>query len=81
MALTQQTRLAKVFSPLGDNTLLLERMDGVEELGRPFEFELSLVSEQIALPLDALLGKPMGLSLQLHDGGERYFHGIVARAS
>src|SRR5690606_35464987 len=53
----------------------------VEELGRPFEFELSLVSEQIALPLDALLGKPMGLSLQLHDGGERYFHGIVARAS
>ena len=81
MSLSQSTRLAQVSSPLGEDALILERMDGVEELGRPFEFELSLVSEDIALPLDALLGKPMGLSLQLHDGSERFFHGIVARAS
>ena len=81
MALTQQTRLAKVSSPLGENVLLLERMDGVEELGRPFEFELALISEDPALPLDALLGKPMGLSLGLYDGSQRYFHGIVARCS
>jgi type VI secretion system secreted protein VgrG len=81
MGLSQQTRLAKISSPLGDDVLILEHMDGHEELGRPFELELALVSEDPEVKLAALLGKPMGLSLELHDGSERYFHGIVARAS
>ena len=81
MAITQQARMAKVSSPLGPNVLVLDRLDGHEELGRLFDYELSLVSENYAIKLDALLGKPMGVSLELPDGSQRYFHGIACRCS
>ncbi|SFA63438.1 type VI secretion system Vgr family protein [Metapseudomonas otitidis] len=81
MQITQSTRMAKVSSPLGANVLVLERLDGHEQLGRLFDYELSLVSENPAIKLDALLGKPMGLSVELPDGSKRYFHGIAARCS
>ncbi|WP_374980900.1 type VI secretion system tip protein TssI/VgrG [Pseudomonas solani] len=81
MAITQQARMAKVSSPLGPNVLVLDRLDGHEELGRLFDYELSLVSENYSIKLDALLGKPMGVSLELPDGSQRYFHGIACRCS
>ncbi|MDQ7984956.1 type VI secretion system tip protein TssI/VgrG [Pseudomonas sp. G34] len=81
MAITQQSRMAKVSSPLGENALVMERMAGSESLGRLFHYELSLASENASLKLNALLGKPMGLAVQLADGSDRYFHGIVARCS
>ncbi len=81
MAITQQSRMAKVNSPLGDNVLVMERLAGSESLGRLFQYELSLASENSSLKLNALLGKPMGLAVQLADGSDRYFHGIVARCS
>ncbi|WP_394353064.1 type VI secretion system Vgr family protein [Metapseudomonas otitidis] len=73
--------MAKVSSPLGGDVLLLDRLDGHDELGRLFDYELELVSEDHNLQLDALLGKPMGVSVELPDGGQRYFHGIAARCS
>ena len=39
MALAQQTRLVRVDSPLGAEVLQLQRMEGREELGRPFAYE------------------------------------------
>jgi len=81
MAITQKTRLVQVSSPLGDDVLVLQRMEGVEELGRIFQYELELTSEDQAIKFDQLLGKPMSLALELHDGGKRYFHGIVCRCS
>ncbi|WP_339492867.1 type VI secretion system Vgr family protein [Pseudomonas sp. EA_15y_Pfl2_R67] len=77
MAITQNNRLVQVDSPLGDDVLLLQSMDGSEELGRLFHYELDLTSEDRAITFDQLLGKPMGLTLELYDGGKRYFHGIV----
>nr|WP_165668194.1 type VI secretion system tip protein VgrG [Pseudomonas otitidis] len=81
MAISQRARMAKVSSPLGGDVLLLDRLDGHDELGRLFDYELELVSEDHNLQLDALLGKPMGVSVELPDGGQRYFHGIAARCS
>ncbi|XBY67074.1 type VI secretion system tip protein VgrG [Pseudomonas solani] len=81
MAITQRARMAKVSSPLGGDALLLDRLDGHEELGRLFDYELSLISEDHSIQLDALLGKPMGVSLELPDGSQRYFHGIACRCS
>nr|WP_298142693.1 type VI secretion system tip protein TssI/VgrG [uncultured Pseudomonas sp.] len=77
MAITQNNRLVQVDSPLGGDVLLLQSMDGSEELGRLFHYELDLTSEDRAIKFDQLLGKPMGLTLELHDGGKRYFHGIA----
>ncbi|HBO8620477.1 type VI secretion system tip protein VgrG, partial [Pseudomonas aeruginosa] len=81
MLFSQHTRLVHVDSPLGPEVLQLQRLEGREELGRLFSHELELVSSNPALPLDALLGKPMSLALELPGGSRRYFHGIVARCS
>ena len=81
MLFSQHTRLVHVDSPLGPEVLQLQRLEGREELGRLFSHELELVSSNPALPLDALLGKPMSLALELPGGSRRHFHGIVARCS
>lgn len=81
MLFNQASRLAKITSPLGPDVLLLNEMGGDEELGRLFSYELQLNSLDANIDLNQLLGKPMSVSLQLADGGERYFHGLVARCS
>ncbi|MGE8414017.1 MAG: type VI secretion system Vgr family protein [Pseudomonas sp.] len=81
MLFQQSTRLAQVNCPLGPDVLLLKNMGGSEELGRLFDYQLQLTSSDAAIDLNQLLGKPMGLSVQLDGGGQRYFHGIVARCS
>ncbi|WP_321849570.1 type VI secretion system tip protein VgrG [Pseudomonas paraveronii] len=81
MLFNQTSRLAKITSPLGPDVLLLNQMGGGEELGRLFAYELQLTSLDANIDLNQLLGKPMSVGLQLADGGERYFHGIVAQCS
>ncbi|CAH0274865.1 type VI secretion system tip protein VgrG [Pseudomonas mediterranea] len=81
MLFNQATRLAKITSPLGPEVLLLKDMGGGEELGRLFNYELQLHSLDNAIDLNQVLGKPMCVSMQLDGGGERHFHGIVARFS
>ncbi|MBI2379777.1 MAG: type VI secretion system tip protein VgrG [Gammaproteobacteria bacterium] len=81
MALKQAARLVQVTTPLGSDKLLLGRMQAWEALGRPFRYELELLSEDPNLALDKLLGRPAGLRLSLPDGGERLFHGIVSECS
>ena len=81
MLFNQASRLAKITSPLGPDVLLLNEMGGDEELGRLFSYELQLNSLDANIDLNQLLGKPMSVSLQLADGGARYFHGLVARCS
>ncbi|MDT9629682.1 MULTISPECIES: type VI secretion system Vgr family protein [Pseudomonas] len=81
MLFNQASRLAKITSPLGPDVLLLNEMGGGEELGRLFNYELQLTSLDANIDLNQLLGKPMSVGVQLADGGERHFHGIVARCS
>ena len=81
MLFNQASRLAKITSPLGPDVLLLNDMGGGEELGRLFTYELQLTSLDANIDLNQLLGKPMSVGVQLADGGERHFHGIVARCS
>lgn len=81
MLFQQSTRLAQVNCPLGPDVLLLNSMGGGEELGRLFDYQLQLTSSDANIDLNQLLGKPMGLGVQLDDGSQRYFHGIVARCS
>ncbi|KRP63008.1 type VI secretion system Vgr family protein [Pseudomonas trivialis] len=81
MLFNQASRLARITSPLGPDVLLLNEMGGGEELGRLFNYELQLTSLDANIDLNQLLGKPMSVGVQLADGGERHFHGIVARCS
>ncbi|MGY4491399.1 type VI secretion system Vgr family protein [Pseudomonas sp. TE3610] len=81
MFFSQSSRLVQVYSPLADNVLLLKDMGGVEELGRLFAYDLQLTSQDPAINLNLLLGKPMALGLGLDNGSTRYFHGVVSRCS
>jgi type VI secretion system secreted protein VgrG len=57
--------------------LLLETLRGHEALGRPYRFELTLLSSEPNLDPDDVLGKPLAVVIQLNTGQERFFHGIV----
>ena len=57
--------------------LEMKSMSGREELGRPFEYDLELVSSDANLDLGELLGKPMTVRLEITPLKYRYWNGIV----
>ena len=77
---------ARFQSPLGDQ-LLFHHMEAEEELGRPFKYDLTLLSESGDLVLADLLGQLVTVELDLPDttatpnDGIRYFNGYVTRFS
>ena len=62
-------------SSLGDS-LLLRRMHGHEELGRPFVYSLELLS-LAPVQAEQVLGLPMTVKLGLPGDDTRYFHGYT----
>jgi type VI secretion system secreted protein VgrG len=73
-----ETRHVRLLSSLPPDQLMLQRVRGREELGRPFVFELELLSPDPSLALDDLLGDSMTIALELTKG-TRYFNGICTR--
>ena len=76
MSLSQNDRLLKITTPLGEGAILLQGFSGREELSKPFEYALSLVSDSV-IDGAALLHQP--ISWTVHDPEEtpRVFHGQV----
>ncbi len=72
-------RDTSVTGPFPKGVLLLETLKGQEELGRPYKFELGLLSKEPDLDPADVLGKPLAVCIQLNTGKERFFHGIVTR--
>ncbi len=82
MLFSQHTRLVHVDSPAGTRGPATATAGGSRRAGPAVPATSSNWSRAIPpLPLDALLGKPMSLALELPGGSRRYFHGIVARCS
>ncbi len=75
MALLGQDTL--VTGPLDKGVLLLETFAGYEALGEPYNYELTLLSTNPAIPVGDVLGKPLTVHIKLDSGKYRYFHGIV----
>ncbi len=76
--------LIEVTSPdraFSDGEFVCRQLTGTEELGRPFEYTLDLLSEDHDFSLEKLLGRSVTTSIELPDGGYRYFNGIVANAT
>ena len=70
-------RTAVFASPLGEGPLLFYSMSGREALGRPFLYEVDLLSHDVNIDLSALLGQPASVALERNDGTVREFTGIV----
>jgi type VI secretion system secreted protein VgrG len=68
----------EIATPLGDD-LLFHRMRAHEEMSRPFEYHLDLLSMKPDIPLDDILGKNVTVKLALPDDSTRYFNGYVTR--
>jgi type VI secretion system secreted protein VgrG len=78
MPITQANRAIKITSPFKENALLVERLSYTEQLGRPFELQLHLESEDGNLNPDTILGHEVTVSFPLPSGGgKRFFNGYV----
>jgi len=70
-------RDTSVTGPFPKGVLLLETLQGHEALGRPYKFQLGLLSQEPNLDPDDVLGKPLAVGIKLNNGDDRFFHGIV----
>lgn len=64
-------------SARGDQ-LLFASMDATERLGELFRFRLRMLGKDAHVDLQRLLGTPMAVHMQMPDGYQRWFHGMVA---
>jgi type VI secretion system secreted protein VgrG len=68
-----------ISGPPADAKLIFESLTGREELGRLFEFKLSLLSENKSVALADVLGKNLTVTIQFTDDRKRYFNGDIVR--
>ena len=78
---TQDHREISVTCALADDVLLFHRMTGSDELGRLSEYRVQLLSTRNDIKLSDVLGKGMGVHVELPDRSVRHYNGIVTRFS
>lgn len=79
-ATTQENRILSITTPLGKDVLLVNNLAGTERISRLFSFHLQLLADRdkaSSVSANALIGQKVSVSLELREGGRRYFHGIV----
>jgi len=77
---TQDENTFRVLTPLGKDVFLLRRIRGTEGISELFDIELeALVSTDVNVPFDAVLGQKVTVSVHLPDGSPvRWIDGICA---
>lgn len=81
MTIVQTDRLLSISTPLGKDVLLIHGMHATESVSRPFRISAELFSRDGAIEAKKIIGEQVCITLELPDGEERYFHGIVSRFS
>ncbi|UCC98957.1 MAG: type VI secretion system tip protein VgrG [Phycisphaerales bacterium] len=76
---TQKNRELAIYTPLGEDVLLLISMSGTEQLGQPFEYLLELASDDHQIHAKDVVGQNVTIRLELGAGRTRYFDGHVSR--
>ncbi|CAE6792381.1 type VI secretion system Vgr family protein [Paraburkholderia nemoris] len=78
--LAQSDRLLKLDTPLGADVLLPQRLIGISQLGRQFEFTLDAISTTDNIELKTLIARPVTLWVQQTDQSYVPHHGYVHTA-
>ena len=79
---SQSGRMLALKTPLGDDALLLETIQGTESISAPFQFQLGLLAESATpIAFDTLLGELATVSITLPDGSIRPINGVIVRLS
>ncbi len=76
---TQATRHIAIETSLGEDVLLLQSFSAHEEISRLFEFDLNLLSEDYEINFDDIIGQNVTISMELPEGGKRYWNGYINR--
>jgi len=76
---TQDSRLIAVETPLGKDVLLLTSFDGVESVSSPFQFQLTVLSTNLEISPETIIGKQITVKIQNEHG--RVFNGFVQQFS
>lgn len=80
MPLKQDSRMLGFSTPeLPDDTLAIRSFSLQEHIGRMFQIEAELSSEQANIDFDKVVGHPATIRLNLLNKEKRYFNGIVSR--
>ncbi len=79
MPIASSARTVAISSPLGEDVLLFLRMTATEELGRMFQFDVEMISENFDISHEDILGQNMTVRMELPDGNTRYFNGFASR--
>jgi type VI secretion system secreted protein VgrG len=81
---SQQSRLLAIDTPLGDDQLLMTRLDGEESISSLFEFTVEMYSLDKAVAAESLVGQNVTLKIAsvdedslYMDGSYRYINGYV----
>ena len=75
---SQDRRLLTLNTPLGADTLLLERMDGTETISSLYAYTLHVRAFSDQIDPAQLIHRPVNWNLRCEDQSLRPFHGLVA---
>ena len=77
---TQATRNLAINTPLGEDKVLIVNATLNEQLGRLFQLEVDLISEDPGIVFDSIVGQNVSIRLNLlNSKTPRYFNGYVSR--
>ena len=76
---TQKNRLLAISTALGDDGLLIKDFSISEQLGRMFQIDVELMSDDTAVDFDKVVGTNATIRLQMAGEEPRYFNGFVSR--
>lgn len=75
---TQTNRSMRIYTPAGEDVLLLERITGDEWVSHPFEYHVDLLSENDSVSADTLIRQPVHIEIDKVSGGPRIIHARVS---
>lgn len=73
----QTDRLLEIDTPIGKNVLFLIKLQGVEAVSDPFEFNLMLASQNSGIEAKELLGKSVTVTINQKKSSPRVINGII----
>lgn len=74
-------RAFRIDTPLGPDTLLFSQLKGHDAIGSCFDFQLEMISEDIDIDANDLLGQPINLAIGFDDDDPVYLDGLVDELS
>ncbi len=77
MALDQSKRQIGIDTPLGANVLVLRNFTATEELGRLFQIDAELLSENFQISFPQIVGQNVTIRLETIQAAPRFFNGHV----